>query len=85
VGFLAELVTLTVELLVEDSFGDDRSLRQLNDGLFDTLAFLAIAAIVGALVAAGFDSAVILSTFTVLLAVKLVEAVVDTAIALAQR
>jgi hypothetical protein len=34
---------------------------------------------------AGLDSAVVLSTFTVLLAVKLVEAVVNTAVALAQR
>jgi hypothetical protein len=84
VGFLAELLIITVELLVEDGLGDDRPLRELSDGLFDALAFLVVAAIVAALVVAGLDSAVVLSTFTVLLAVKLVEAVVNTAVALAQ-
>lgn len=85
IGFAVKVVVITVELGVESLFSGEGPLRTIGDGLLDSVNALVILAILIALPALFTVSGVVLSVLSAILALRIVQAGVDFAVALAGR
>ncbi len=84
IGFAVKVVVVTVELVVEGVLAGDEPLRTLSDGL---LGLVNVGVVLGILVAVSAlftVSSVVLSVLSAVLALRIVQAGVDFAVALAQ-
>jgi hypothetical protein len=85
IGFTIQLLVIFMELIVEKVFSGDTPLRTFADGLLGSLNVVVLLGVLGVFSLLMETSAVVLSILSAILALQLVETVVDFAIALAER
>jgi hypothetical protein len=84
VGFIAKLVLMVIELVVEDVLGgDEGNLRRIRDAGFDALGMGLVLAAGVVLVTYGLGTSTVVPALSLLFSVKFVETVVDLSVALA--
>jgi hypothetical protein len=84
IGFVAKLVLMVIELVVEDVLGgDEEKLRGIRDAGFDALAMGLVLAAGVALATYGLGTSTVVPALSLLFSVKFVEMVVDLSVALA--
>jgi hypothetical protein len=83
IGFVAKLVLMLVELVLEDLFGSNEgTLRGLRDAGFDALSTVIIVVAAVVVVVVGFGAQQVVPVLSLLFSLKLVETFVDLAVAL---
>lgn len=85
IGFAVKVVVITIELGIEQLFSGEGPLRTVSDGLLSSVNAGVILAILIAIPAFFTVSGVVLSVLSAILALRIVQAGVDFAVALAQR
>lgn len=85
VAFTLKILIIFLELVIETLFTGDDRLRTLGDGLLGSVNVAVLLVALGVVSVVSGSSEVVLSVLSAVFALRLVETVVDFAIALAER